>query len=358
MSDDEADPELLALLRQTRGLGPVSASAPPNTRVLETAEFVYDNAIDVSIVSGATKAAAASIWQLMRDKDISTNTWSEHGLHPKAKDESTVNFIFTMDLLNFSFWSTLSEDKRFQIDYKGRSWTGYWSLVAILQRALEEATDSQLRHVFRSSTDEEMPLLDDRINLLRESGAILEEEFDGLPINVIKQADHSAARFVNLLVDHFPGFRDEHVFHGKTVRFYKRAQIMVADLWAAFNGQDFGSFDDVQHITIFPDYRIPQILQSLNVLWYSPRLETKIKRGEEIRSGENMEIEVRGCSIWAVELLRREMVRQHPEAKERFNAVLIDFFLYDFCKQQEEQAKADGTKDDILPHHRTRSTWY
>lgn len=138
MSDDEADLELLALLRQSLGLGPVSPSAPPNTRVLESAEYVYDNAIDVSIVSGSTKAAASSIWKLMQARDISTNTWSDHELHPQTKDESTVNFIFTMDLLNFSFWSQLPEEERFQIEYKDRKWTGYWSLVALLQRALEE----------------------------------------------------------------------------------------------------------------------------------------------------------------------------------------------------------------------------
>lgn len=138
MSDDEADPELLALLRQSLGLGPGSASAPPNTRVLESAEYIYDNAIDVSIVSGSTKAAAASLWKMMQDRDISTKTWSEHQLHPQAKDGSTLDFIFTMDLLNFSFWSESSEEARFQIEYKDKRWTGYWSLVAILQRALEE----------------------------------------------------------------------------------------------------------------------------------------------------------------------------------------------------------------------------
>ena len=138
MSDDEADPELLELLRQSLGLGTPSASAPPSTRVLESAEFVYDNSIDVSIVSGGTKAAASSIWHLMCEKDISTNTWSDHELHPKSKNESTVNFIFTMDLINFSFWSERSEDERFQVNYRGKNWTGYWSLVAILQRSLEE----------------------------------------------------------------------------------------------------------------------------------------------------------------------------------------------------------------------------
>lgn len=138
MSDDEADPELLALLRQSLGLGPGSATALPNTRVLESAEYIADNAIDVSISMGGTKAAAHTVWTIMQDKSYSTHTWSEHELHPKAKDEATVNFIFTMNLLNFSFWSELSADQRFAIEYKDRKWTGYWSLVAALQRALDE----------------------------------------------------------------------------------------------------------------------------------------------------------------------------------------------------------------------------
>lgn len=43
-----------------------------------------------------------------------------------------------------------------------------------------------------------------------------------------------------------------------------------------------------------------------------------------------------GCSIWAVELIRREIVRMHPEATN-VNAVLIDFFLYDLAKAREAQ---------------------
>lgn len=136
MSDDEADPELLELLRQSLGLG-AKPSGPPDTGVLKSADFVCDNAIDVSIVSGPTRSAAASIWDKMQERNFSTGSWSEHELHPKAKDESTVNLIFTMDLLNFSFWSELEENQRFCIDYRGRTWTGYWSLVALLQRALE-----------------------------------------------------------------------------------------------------------------------------------------------------------------------------------------------------------------------------
>jgi hypothetical protein len=43
------------------------------------------------------------------------------------------------------------------------------------------------------------------------------------------------------------------------VKLYKRAQILVADLWAAFRGQSYGTFADIDSITMFADYRVPQV---------------------------------------------------------------------------------------------------
>ena len=138
MSDDEADPELLELLRQSLGIKPKTNLISSDTRVLQDAEYIYSNSIDVAIDRNGTVAAAALIWEQMQQRSYSTKTWSEHELHPKAKDESTVNFIFTMDLLNFSFWSELNDEERFSVRYRNKRWTGYWSLVASLQRALDE----------------------------------------------------------------------------------------------------------------------------------------------------------------------------------------------------------------------------
>lgn len=70
-------------------------------------------------------------------------------------------------------------------------------------------------------------------------------------IRLIEEADHSAGKLVNLLAKHFPCFRDEGRFEGRKVRFLKRAQIFVADLWAAFNGKSYGEFYDIGHLTMF-----------------------------------------------------------------------------------------------------------
>jgi hypothetical protein len=189
MSDDEVDLELLDLLRKRFGIG-VKDDGPPETKVLENAQFIYDNSVDVALDMRCTKNAAQLILNEMEKREYSTKTWSEHELHPKSKDESTVNFIFTMDLLNFSFWSEKSEEERFAVVYKGKRWTGYFSLVALLQRALEQdipitdpefwideerCTDDVLKTVFSSGTEEEIPMFDERVRCLRDAGRILEE---------------------------------------------------------------------------------------------------------------------------------------------------------------------------------------
>lgn len=192
------------------------------------------------------------------------------------------------------------------------------------------------------------------------------------PIHLVEAANGSAARLVNLLAEDFACFRDEHPFEGrrKPVRILKRAQILVADLWACFNGQGYGAFRDIDKITMFADYRVPQILNSMGCLYYSPTLISAIREGREIPSGSSWEVQLRGkfvlliamrgtgkeidsmtaCSIWCVELIRREIRRAHPDAK--VNAILLDFFLYDTIKEMEAAGK------ETVPHHRTRSIWY
>lgn len=134
------------------------------------------------------------------------------------------------------------------------------------------------------------------------------------------------------------------------------------------------------------------MLHQLNCLRYAPKLENHIRDLKPIEPGSNWEIELRGTSIWCVELIKREIEKQHPEVKMNrqtptssksisngsenpetensdesgdklkivekprktygINAILIDFFLYDTMKSLEAE------KNESIPHHRTRSIWY
>jgi hypothetical protein len=114
--------------------------------------------------------------------------------------------------------------------------------------------------------------------------------------NVISAAKGSAAGLVNILARDFPSFRDEFPFQGrrKPVRFLKRAQILVADLWACFQGEGYGAFKDIDKITMFADYRLPQILSSLGCIYYSPKLDMAVRQKQTLESGGNWEMQLRG----------------------------------------------------------------
>ena len=194
------------------------------------------------------------------------------------------------------------------------------------------------------------------------------QNFDSSVLNLIEQGHQSAAALVNLLAEYFPSFKDECNFEGRKMRFLKRAQIFVADLWAAFEGDSYGKFNDIDKITMFAglfmsigpflhfsntatDYRVPQMLHTLDCLVYSPPLEAHIRKKQSLDDHITWEIELRGCSIWCVEQLRREIIRKHPDA-ENINAILIDFFLYDAIKELE------ASDDEPIPHHRKRTIFY
>ena len=110
------------------------------------------------------------------------------------------------------------------------------------------------------------------------------------------------------------------------------------------------------------------MLHTLGCMMYSPPLERDIRKHIPIKAGSTWEVELRGqsfyfevslsyllteqgCSIWCVELIRREIVKLDSSAE--VNAILIDYFLYD---KMQELEFAKGV--DQIPHHRTRSIWY
>jgi hypothetical protein len=285
------------------------------------------------------------------DYDLHTS-WTSHMLHPQEAGDTAAQWIFLIDLLNFSFWSDYKEEEQFGVIYRGTKHTGYWALCALIRRALDAgtpilspelwvaATTEQLEHVFRSDTVEPIPMLKERIANLRQAGSVLLADFDGSFVNCIKKAENSAAALVTLVIDKFPSFCDEAVFKGEKVAFYKRAQILIADLWSCFDGKGLGFFTDIEQITMFADYRVPQGLAYFGILVYSPELQQILASGQPLSPAN--EAEIRGCSIWAVEYLRQ---------KTALNAIQIDFFLWDYCKDHDSEMQH-------IPIHRTRTIYY
>lgn len=108
-------------------------------------------------------------------------------------------------------------------------------------------------------------------------------------------------------------------------------------------------FDQINPTPLF------QALYHLSALSYSSHLLNLLRTRTPLALGSREEIEIRGNSIWAVELIRREIQHMVEEDsrkgdKMKVNAILLDFYIWDHAKEIQG--------DEEIVAHRTRSIYY
>jgi Potential Queuosine, Q, salvage protein family len=236
------------------------------------------------------------------DGSLDIKNFSQHEFHPKPTDQNALNWIFLIDTLNFCFWTKGDQPNKWNVGNQ----TGYFALCAAINRAMTEGVDitspefwskitlEQLDKILRSDDGQtKAPLLQERVECLHQVGAKLLEKYDGKFENVVRAANGSAQKLLQLVVDDFPCFRDEAVFNGQRVSIYKRAQILIGDVYACFQGEGLGKFNDLNEtITMFADYRVPQVLVHFGALIYKEELLNNLKSDKLLENGEPKEVEV------------------------------------------------------------------
>ncbi len=284
--------------------------------------------------------------------NTSPSSWDDD-YHFHDGTERTVNWLLVLDALNFCFWPEKGQP-RWSIDYGGKTLSGYWAEAAALKRAIEEdiplwdakylstISSETVTHIFRGNGT--IPLLEQRVSHAQEVGRVLLERYNGQFVHAIEQAEYNAPKLVNLLVRDFLSFRDIATYRKHTIKFLKRAQICVADLYHAFGGQQWGKFADLERLTIFADYKLPQVLRHYHVLEYDSTLAQRVDNQELLPMESEEEIEIRAATIWASEFLRKKMQQQGYT----MTAAEIDQRLW-LIGQESTQMR---------PYHRTRTIYY
>lgn len=187
-------------------------------------------------------------------------------------------------------------------------------------------------------------LMDLFARALRDLGHLLLDRWDGRYAGLIAAAEGSAARMIEIL-EAMPFYRDVSCYEELEVPFYKRAQITVSDLAAAFEETGPGRFDDLDRLTLFADNLVPHVLRCEGVLVYDDSLAGRIDAGMRLESGSQEEVEIRAVAVHAVERL----VSAIRDRGGRTNARGLDGLLWN--RGQRPEIKAH-------PRHRARSTGY
>ena len=331
--------------------------------VLESTRTVMDAARDVTIDQQAVERLASRL----ADRGVEAPEWRVWP-HWWEDSDRAADYVLVLDALNFSFWG----EPRWRVEYEGRLLDGYWALAACLRRALETDVpilDPGLPGLLRRDrrrrpvrgrvgdpaarrADRQPPR--GRPGPARRPAARSPRSSDPPPGAAKRWSARSCAASPPSTTSPPTPLPPTTASpptaiaatDGIDVRLYKRAQILVSDLHGIYDGQGLGAFSDLDRLTAFADYKIPQVLREAGILVYSPALAETVDRQTLIPPGDPREVEIRAATVWGCELLRQALERQRSGPPLR--AFEVDWLLW---------SDAQGRTID-RPYHRTRTIYY
>lgn len=319
---------------------------------------------------------ASEIVRQQRERSIQ---WDDEAWHyqppmhwPKSiREKRMAHYILALDSINFCFWPTpgyeyddlattltsianADHDTQEEIIQRGDEEVS--PQFTFMARMLAEMTLDKMTALFQKHHSKGLlpPDLEKRCELWNEVGRVLAANFNGSALSLIQSAGGSAPRLVELLVEYIPGFRDDISStsgNDETCHyFYKRAQICVGD----WNASLVLQLKELENLTTFADYRVPQLLRHRGVLQYTQQLADIVDSQQEIVAGSPEEIAIRATTVAAVEYLVEELRKENTtnESIVTWTAVQADWYLWQVGEKLEKEHNV------MKPHHRVRTIYY
>lgn len=350
-------------------------------------EFMSSRSL-VTIQSRNLDNLAASVRERKSSIEWDEENWHYTGENylGRQRNERVALYIFALDAINFCFWpnpqhddtsiNTLeyehlatalkqiaeadhglvdgqedsSNDKPICEESYGLSPS---KLASMNAKEMSSILTPHLKKTKQNDDEDEHLYLDNleiRAKLWNEIGKGLLENFQGSATTFIASAGGEASKLVELILEHFPGFRDICQLNDCELYFLKRAQIFVGDINAALDLNLRG----MNELTTFADYRVPQILRHYGVLEYSPALEVLVDAGRELSKGSLEEVSIRAATVTAVEELVKFLNSTEDDEHcrgEPFTAVSVDWYLWQVGERMHQQGL-------LKPFHKVRTQFY
>ena len=273
--------------------------------------------------------------------------------NPNIVPEEYIRKIMLINTLNFVF-----TDFSTSVKYKIENLSDTDAMVYQIDKALIEGVpltqghymrDMDLKEFKRIFTGNiEMPMADEKVEILNNVGDTLVTKYDGDWINFIddgpKKLYDNGEGLVERLIRDFKRFDDYSIFENEKVYFLKLAQLAFWGIHRELSKIYF-HIEDMENMTAFADYIIPVALESFGIVKYSSELKEKINLGILIDRDSIEEIEIRSTSIYVTAKLT-ELINNYKNEEEKIIIPQLDFKLWtDFHA-------------DERPHHLTQTIMY
>jgi hypothetical protein len=328
---------------------------PKNTGspVIESLRPVIEHSRDVK--TNYNKIVEVAGWMAYEDLPL-PNLAVPFGME-KTPDVA-IDFIMVGTVIDTAF-TDFKTHVKFQMDYAGEHHSDSDALFACMKRALDNhvplldgkymatMTRADMEKIFAGNI--EMPMLDEKLALLNESGKILAAKYNGRFYDFIQSCSpklyDNGNGLVERLAKEFPRFNDVSQYDGHEIKFYKLTQLGYWQIYSGLHGTGAFKLEDPQKMTAFADYIVPVGLRVMGMTSYSPELEKAINTYQLIPRDSRQEIEIRAHCLYATALLADEVNKIRP-ADQQIIIPQIDARLWTHFH----------TTD--WPHHLTKTIMY
>ncbi|BBM87128.1 queuosine salvage family protein [Candidatus Uabimicrobium amorphum] len=249
--------------------------------------------------------------------------WDFENIHPKD-DFAFARFAIITSAINFCYMDLQKPEQAFTIKESETSYKGAMAMFRCFFRTFGEKniTSKNLKKVFCSqdATKEfftgvvQIPMLEYRHWIIQELITVLDEKFNGDPINLYEDSNWDALLLLDKLIQYFPmSFQDiSHIYTTqKTLQFpfFKKAKlaILLYQGRSSKTNSQLKPLSNFNEIIAVEDYRVPQYLNSVGVLNYQDDLKKIIEKQQIILPHQQMEIEIRAATTVANSLILEKL---------------------------------------------------
>ena len=294
---------------------------PIGSPVLESVRYAIESSRDVQ--THYDKIVDVASWMAYEELPMPEFTLPFGVDQGDAND--AIDFMMVVDSIDTAFTDFTTHEK-FQVDYAGQHWSDSDAEFACIKRAVDNGvpfldgnylariTREELNQVFKGNI--EMPMLDEKLEVLHQVGKVLAEKYNGRYHNFVKACSpklyDNGNGLIDRLVKEFPRFNDVSMLDGHEIKFYKLAQLGIWMMYATLHASGKFRLDDPQKMTAFADYIVPVALRLHGITSYSARLEAAINSHQLIPRDFRWEIEIRAHCIYATALLTEEINKLRP----------------------------------------------
>lgn len=255
--------------------------------------------------------------------------------------ETIINFLLIFESIDYSFWG----QPKWEINTEEGIKDGSDALLYVMIKYVKEtrSTDfsnltlNEFKELLKGNID--IPLLEERYKTIVNISRIVNERMNGSFYKFIKDINLDTKLF-DTIINNFDSFKDEREYNGKTIYFYKLAQLLTSDILHIREKLENISVD-YSNLIGCADYKIPQTLRALGIVEYNNELSRIVDQRNQLENSSEYEVEIRASQIVVIDYISNILIDA--------NSIDINDFLFVYSKKVKAIAK---------PYHLCRNTNY